>query len=117
MKFAIVKTDLIKPLSHIHSVVERKNAITILSNLVIEAAGNEINFIATDMEIDVKEKILANIVYDGKITVPAHTLHGGLSCQKSPSKMNLHWLSVSMFKKFRMLVPKRLTSSTIKIPL
>ncbi len=75
MKFAIVKTDLIKPLSHIHSVVERKNAITILSNLVIEAAGNEINFIATDMEIDVKEKILANIVSDGKITVPAHTLH------------------------------------------
>ena len=58
MKFAIVKTDLIKPLSHINSVVERKNAIAILSNLVIEAVGKEINFIATDMEIDIKEKIL-----------------------------------------------------------
>ena len=57
MKFAIVKTDLIKPLSHINSVVERKNAIAILSNLVIEAVGKEINFIATDMEIDIKEKI------------------------------------------------------------
>ena len=43
MKFAIVKTDLIKPLSHINSVVERKNAIAILSNLVIEAVGKEIN--------------------------------------------------------------------------
>ena len=75
MKFAIVKTDLIKPLSHINSVVERKNAIAILSNLVIEAVGKEINFIATDMEIDIKEKISANIISDGKITVPAHTLH------------------------------------------
>ena len=69
MKFAIVKTDLIKPLSHINSVVERKNAIAILSNLVIEAAGNEINFIATDMEIDLKEKILSNIISDGTIRV------------------------------------------------
>ena len=75
MKFAIVKTDLIKPLSHINSVVERKNAIAILSNLVIEAVGKEINFIATDMEIDINEKISANIISDGKITVPAHTLH------------------------------------------
>ena len=75
MKFAIVKTELIKPLSHINSVVERKNAIAILSNLVIEAVGKEINFIATDMEIDIKEKISANIISDGKITVPAHTLH------------------------------------------
>ena len=56
MKFAIEKTDLIKPLGHINSVVERKNAIAILSNLVIEAVGKEINFIATDMEIDIKEK-------------------------------------------------------------
>ena len=62
MKFAIVKTDLIKPLSHINSVVERKNAIAILSNLVIEAVDKEINFIATDMEIDLKEKISAEII-------------------------------------------------------
>ena len=35
MKFSIVKPDLLKPLSHIYSVVERKNTIPILSNLVI----------------------------------------------------------------------------------
>ncbi len=75
MKFSIVKADLIKPLSHIHSVVERKNTIPILSNLVIETRNNEINFIATDMEIDIKEKIVANTISDGKLTVPAHTLH------------------------------------------
>ena len=75
MKFSIVKADLIKPLVHIHSVVERKNTIPILSNLIIETVSNEINFIATDMEIDIKEKIIANTISEGKLTVPAHTLH------------------------------------------
>ena len=75
MRFSIVKAELIKPLVHIHSVVERKNTIPILSNLIIEALNNEINFIATDMEIDIKEKITANTISDGKLTVPAHTLH------------------------------------------
>ena len=42
MKFVIVKSDLIKPLSHINSVVERKNAIAILSNLVIEALAKKL---------------------------------------------------------------------------
>ena len=60
MKFSIVKSDLLKPLSHINSVVEKRNTIPILSNVVIEASENYISFLATDMEIDILEKVKSN---------------------------------------------------------
>ena len=75
MKFSIVKSDFIKPLSHIYSVVEKRNTIPILSNVVIEASENTIAFTATDMEIDLVEQIPASVVSHGKITVSAHTLY------------------------------------------
>ncbi len=75
MKFSIVKSEFLKPLSHIYSVVEKRNTIPILSNVVIESLENKIAFTATDMEIDIVEKINANVINLGKITVPAHTLY------------------------------------------
>tara|TARA_B100000965_G_scaffold377606_1_gene371794 strand:+ start:1685 stop:2791 length:1107 start_codon:yes stop_codon:yes gene_type:complete len=75
MKFSIVKSDLLKPLSHIYSVVEKRNTIPILSNVVIEASENDIAFTATDMEIDIVEGIKANVISTGKLTVSAHTLY------------------------------------------
>ncbi len=75
MKLTIVKSDLLKPLSHIYSVVEKRNTIPILSNLVIEVTDKNIVFIATDMEIDLIEKINGNIISPGKLTVSAHTLY------------------------------------------
>ena len=56
MKFSIVKSDFLRPLSHIYSVVEKRNTIPILSNVVIESLENKIAFTATDMEIDIVEE-------------------------------------------------------------
>ncbi len=75
MKFSIVKSDFLKPLSHIYSVVERRNTIPILSNAVIEANDNKVSLTATDMEIDIVEEITTNVIATGKITVSAHTLY------------------------------------------
>ncbi len=75
MKFSIIKSDLLKPLSHVYSVVEKRNTIPILSNVVIEASEDHISFIATDMEIDILEKIKSNVILTGKLTVSAHTLY------------------------------------------
>ena len=41
MKFSIVKSDFLRPLSHIYSVVEKRNTIPILSNVVIESLENK----------------------------------------------------------------------------
>mgnify|MGYP001222377827 FL=1 len=75
MKFSIVKSDLLRPLSHIYSVVEKRNTIPILSNTVIEALDGHIAFTATDMEIDIVEKIQSSTISNGKLTVSAHTLY------------------------------------------
>lgn len=75
--FALVveRGDLLKSLAHVQSVVERRNTIAILSNVLLEAAAGELNLIATDMDLAVVEKIAAQIEIEGAITVPAHMLY------------------------------------------
>ena len=51
MKIIIDRSDLLKPLSHIQSVVERRNTIPILSNVVIKADEDYLFLSATDMDI------------------------------------------------------------------
>ena len=55
MKISIEKNTIFKSLSHVQSIVEKRNTIPILSNTVIEALDGHIAFTATDMEIDIVE--------------------------------------------------------------
>ena len=75
MKFTIDKTSLIKPLSHIQSIVERRNTIPILSNVVIKAQNGIISLSATDMDIDILENIECNVLEEGNATITAHILY------------------------------------------
>ncbi|MDG4543422.1 MAG: DNA polymerase III subunit beta [Rickettsiales bacterium] len=73
--FTIDRSQLLKALGHVQSVVERRNTIAILSNVKIEAFGGQINLTATDMDIAVTEKLEADISEEGALTVSAHTLY------------------------------------------
>ena len=53
MKLAIDRMNLLRPLSHINSVVERRNTIPILSNVVLQAASEKLSLTATDMDMDI----------------------------------------------------------------
>ena len=75
MKIIIDKSKLLKPLSHIQSVVERKNTIPILSNVIISANDDKLSLSATDMDIDILEKINCNVINSGSVTVTAHILY------------------------------------------
>ncbi|MDR2901842.1 MAG: DNA polymerase III subunit beta [Lactobacillales bacterium] len=75
IKFTIERGILLKGLSHIQSVVERRQTIPILSNVLIEAAGDTLSLRATDNEIEISEKIAAAVEKNGAITVPAHKLY------------------------------------------
>ena len=75
MKIIIDKSDLLKPLSHIQSVVERKNTIPILSNVIISANDDKLSLSATDMDIDILEKINCSVINSGSVTVTAHILY------------------------------------------
>ncbi|HAX91533.1 MAG TPA: DNA polymerase III subunit beta [Rhodospirillaceae bacterium] len=75
MKITLERAALLKSLSHVQSVVERKNTIPILANVMIRASGEEVSFVATDMEIEVNETMAATVSKAGAITAPAHTLY------------------------------------------
>jgi DNA polymerase-3 subunit beta len=75
MKATIERATLLKGLSHVQSVVERRNTIPILSNVLIEAAeGGTIRLMATDLDLQIDETIAAAVDQPGAITVSAHTL-------------------------------------------
>ena len=75
MKATIERATLLKSLSHVQSVVERRNTIPILSNVLIEAReDNSIRLMATDLDLQVDESVPANVDQPGATTVSAHTL-------------------------------------------
>ena len=75
MRLEIERGDLLKALSHVTSVVERRTTIPILSNVMLKASGNALMFKATDLERDVSESVDAKVQTPGALTVPAHMLH------------------------------------------
>lgn len=75
MKLTIERAALLKSLSHVQSVVERRNTIPILSNVKLAADGGMLSLTATDMDIDIVETTPAQVVTDGATTAPAHTLY------------------------------------------
>lgn len=75
MKATIERATLLKSLSHVQSVVERRNTIPILSNVLIDAREDgSIRLMATDLDLQVDESVPANVAQPGAITVSAHTL-------------------------------------------
>jgi DNA polymerase-3 subunit beta len=75
MKATIERAVLLKSLGHVQSVVERRNTIPILSNVLIEAREDgSIRLMATDLDLQVDESVPANVTQPGAITVSAHTL-------------------------------------------
>lgn len=75
MNFTIDRNTLLKPLGHIHSVVERRNTIPILSNVLIETQSSNVSFTATDMDMDIVETVGCIVLDQGKATLSAHTLY------------------------------------------
>lgn len=75
MRVTIERSKLLKSLGHIHRVVERRNTIPILSNVLLNAEGGELHLKATDLDLEIFEKAPAMVEQSGSTTVPAHMLH------------------------------------------
>ena len=74
MKATIERATLLKGLSHVQSVVERRNTIPILSNVLLEAqAGGALRLMATDLDLQIDETIAAQVDQPGATTISAHT--------------------------------------------
>jgi DNA polymerase-3 subunit beta len=75
MKLTIDRADLMRALSHVQSVVERRNTIPILSNVRLDAKDGMLSLSATDMDLEMNESVSAGVTTEGSTTTPAHTFH------------------------------------------
>ncbi len=75
MRLIIERNALLKALSHVTSVVERRNTIPILSNVLVNATGKSVKLTATDLDIEVVETAPADVAQDGATTVSAHMIY------------------------------------------
>ncbi len=75
MKLTIERAALLKALGHVQSVVERRNTIPILSNVLLSAGPDGLGFSATDLDMEIADGAAALVEAPGQITAPAHTLY------------------------------------------
>ncbi|WP_375258847.1 DNA polymerase III subunit beta, partial [Citreimonas sp.] len=75
MKISIERATLLRAVAQAQSVVERRNTIPILANVLIDAEGNTATFRATDLDIEVLDRAPAMVERAGGATVSAVTLH------------------------------------------
>jgi DNA polymerase III subunit beta len=75
MKVTVERAELLKSLSHVHRVVERRNTIPILANVLLRAENAKLAFKATDLDLEVIEIVAAEINPGGVTTVPAHMFY------------------------------------------
>jgi DNA polymerase-3 subunit beta len=71
MELVVRKNDLLRELQLFQGIVERKNTIPILANVLMEAKGEEVRFLATDLEVGLRSKCAATITKGGSLTLPA----------------------------------------------
>ncbi len=75
MKLSIERSALLKALNHVQSVVERRNTIPILSNVLLSAQGDSLKLTATDLDIEISEAASAEVERAGQTTAPANYLY------------------------------------------
>src|SRR5216110_1562465 len=71
MELVVRKNDLLRELQLFQGIVERKNTIPILANVLMEAKGDQVSFLATDLEVGLRSKCNATISKGGSLTLPA----------------------------------------------
>ncbi len=74
-KATVEQAALTKVLDRIHRVVERRNTIPILGNILVEVGQDDIRFRATDLDISLQDSVRAEVSAKGSITIPGHLFH------------------------------------------
>ncbi len=75
MKVTIERAALLRALGHVHRVVERRTTIPILANVLLSAKDGALTLKATDLDLEITEKAVAEVAQAGATTLPAHTLY------------------------------------------
>src|SRR2546430_587797 len=71
MELVVRKNDLLRELQLFQGIVKRKNPIPIRANVLMEAKGDQVSFLATDLEVGLRSKCAASVAKSGALTLPA----------------------------------------------
>ncbi len=74
MKFTVDREVLLKPLQQVIGVVERRQTLPVLGNLLMVAGANGLTITATDLEVEIQSRIDIKVESGGEITLPARKL-------------------------------------------
>src|SRR5690606_11228713 len=74
MELVVRKSDLLKELALLQGIVERKTTIPILANVLLEADGDAVSLLATDLDVGLRSRCAATVVRSGTLTLPAKKL-------------------------------------------
>src|SRR3954471_23718629 len=75
MELVVRKNELLRELQLFQGIVERKNTIPILANVLMDAKGEEVRFLATDLEVALRSRCAATVTKGGSLTLPAKKLY------------------------------------------
>lgn len=74
MKLAVEKKDLLNVIARAQNIVEKRNTMPILVNVLLEAFDNGLRGFATDLEVSLTDEIPAKVKTPGKVAVNAKSL-------------------------------------------
>ncbi len=74
MRFILPREALLKPLQQVVGVVERRQTLPVLSNLLVQVSGETVTFTGTDLEVEMVASASAEDPRDGEVTIPARKL-------------------------------------------
>jgi DNA polymerase III subunit beta len=74
MELVVRKNDLLKELSLLQGIVERKNTIPILANVLLDASRDQLSLLATDLDVGLRSRCDASVSKPGVLTLPAKKL-------------------------------------------
>jgi len=74
-EFTVSRLDLLRELSELRNVVQRKTTIPVLSNILVQATGNILALTATDLELSLRTACHASVKKEGRCTIPAQKLY------------------------------------------
>jgi len=89
MQFSIQREVLLKPLQQVVGVVERRQTLPVLANLLVKVAGNKLSFTGTDLEVEMVATAAADDLVDGEITIPARKLFDIVRALPDGAKISL----------------------------
>ena len=71
MRFAVQREVLLKPLSQVVGVVERRQTLPVLANLLVSSGADGVSFTGTDLEVEMVARMAADNIEAGVLTIPA----------------------------------------------